>query len=195
MTENIILARKYLLQNEDQKALSIYLKENESDSKNPEAAYVVYNTYCTNCIDKHEPNDKIKLAFLAVSETLEKAIKYVAASEGSEDDNMRLVARFLGWYLPIANYAVKNPITSPSERIQLAVTTLYTAGNTIAKAFGSTTDALIVANIAWKEGVKLQQQFYAYSYDGNKVEDYVAKIQKTEPSYVVPKKAGCISKG
>ena len=46
---------------------------------------------------------------------------------------------------------------------------------------------------AWKEGVSLQQKWYAYKYEGKSAEEYAAKIQKVEPEYVMPKKAGCIS--
>lgn len=47
---------------------------------------------------------------------------------------------------------------------------------------------------AWKEYVSLAQKWYAYAPKGD-AEIYAAKIQKVEPSYEMPKKAGCVSFG
>lgn len=45
---------------------------------------------------------------------------------------------------------------------------------------------------AWKEYVTLAQKWYSYAPKGD-AELYAAKIQAVDPSYEMPKKAGCIS--
>jgi hypothetical protein len=195
--KNIQLARKYLVEEKEQLALDCYKAVYDANEDNAEAAYWVYTALWQHYVDNNEESNVNKRnAFNAVSNTLVKAVKEIAASEGAKDEKVVITARFVGVYALVAAYVVKNPITDASTRIQLAVNTLYAAGNAIESAYGSNDpDSMIVACMAWKDGVKLQQQFYAYSYDGNKAEDYVAKIQKHQPDYVMPKKAGCISVG
>lgn len=193
--KNLQIARKCLLDGDDQGATDHYLAVHDENADNPEAEYFVYNTLCTNYIDQGESNENKKLAFVATSKTLVDAVKCIAASDCTKEEKLHITARFVGMYCPIAAYIVKVPVMDASTRIQMAVTTLYAAGNAIESAYSGDTEAMHCAAMAWKDGVKLQQQFYAYSYDGNKAEDYVAKIQKVQPDYVMPKKAGCISLG
>lgn len=47
---------------------------------------------------------------------------------------------------------------------------------------------------AWSMFVKMAQKYYAYVEKGE-AEAYTAKIQKLDPSFVMPKKSGCISFG
>ena len=65
-------------------------------------------------------------------------------------------------------------------------------GDEIVKQFGETPEALRLAVIPWKEYVSLSQKWYAYAVKGEP-ETYTEKIKKVDPSYEMPKKAGCIS--
>lgn len=195
MTETWKRARKALVDNQDQAALEYYMLLREEDEKNEEANYMAYSSLCSTYIDQNASNRDKNLAFTAVSDQLAVAIPYIAASEGSKEDKLIVIARFAGMYGPLADYAVKTPIATPAERIQMAVAAFYNAGNAIEKAFPDDASALVVAVHLWKEGIKLQRKFYSYSYGGEKAEDYAAKIQKVEPGYEMPKKAGCISFG
>ena len=58
--------------------------------------------------------------------------------------------------------------------------------------FESSPEGMNLAEKAWKEYVVLAQKWYAYAPKGD-AEAYAVKIQKIEPSYELPKKAGCIS--
>ena len=191
--ENIARARKALREHRDQEALDCYLRVNEEDSNVAEAAYWAYTAYWESCVDKQASAEDKWIAFSAVSAELTKAIEEIVESEGSDVDKLFVVCSFVGVYVPIADYAVKNSIADPKKRIERAVLTLYWTGDAIERNFGKDPDFMVAAAKAWKEGVKLQQQFYAYSYDGNKAEDYAEKIKKIEPDYEMPKKAGCIS--
>ncbi len=70
--------------------------------------------------------------------------------------------------------------------------TLKDLGDYTASLFGSSQEGMKLAVKAWKEYVTLAQKWYAYATKGE-AETYAAKIQKVEPSYEMPKKAGCIS--
>lgn len=192
---NIRSARRFLLEHEDQKALDCYLAANKENKDNAEACYWVYTAFWQNCVNNQESNDKKWMAFSATSNELVKAVEQIAESEGLEEEKKYILTLFVGVYLPIVDYVVKTPIATPKERIERAVLTLYWTGNAIERLYGSDTDFMKLACKVWKEGVMLQQKFYAYSYNDNKVEDYVEKIKKVEPDYVIPKKAGCISLG
>lgn len=70
--------------------------------------------------------------------------------------------------------------------------TLKELGDYAASLFESSPEGMNWAVKAWKEYVALAQKWYAYAPKGD-AEAYAAKIQKIEPSYELPKKAGCIS--
>ena len=65
-------------------------------------------------------------------------------------------------------------------------------GDYVDSLFESSPEGMSLAVKAWKEYVSLAQKWYAYAPKGD-AEVYAAKIQAVDPSYVLPKKAGCIS--
>ena len=65
-------------------------------------------------------------------------------------------------------------------------------GNELESIYGNDAGAMAIAVLAWKEYVSLAQKWYAYPPKGE-AEIYAEKIKKIEPSYEMPKKAGCIS--
>ena len=67
-------------------------------------------------------------------------------------------------------------------------------GDEIEKLYPGNKDAAALCVIAWKEFVSLAQTWYRFAPKGE-AETYAAKIQKIDPAYVMPKKAGCISFG
>lgn len=72
--------------------------------------------------------------------------------------------------------------------------TLKELGDYTASLFESSPEGMTLAVKAWKEYVALAQKWYAYAPKGD-AEAYASKIQEIEPSYELPKKAGCISFG
>lgn len=189
------LARKCLFDQKEQDAFDYYMEVFKENSDNPEAAFFSYERAFTKSMSSPSDNQETRTLFFAVSDSITKAITYAAESSCTKEEKLFLTTILAYHYLPIANSVIKVPFTSPSERIQLAVTTLYAAGNAIEAAYAPDTESMKLAVRLWKDGVKLHQQFYSYTYSGNKAEDYVAKIQTVEPDYVMPKKAGCISFG
>ena len=65
-------------------------------------------------------------------------------------------------------------------------------GDEIVKLYGADPEAKRLAAVAWKEYVSLAQKMYAYAQKGE-AEIYAAKVKEVDPSYEMPKKAGCIS--
>jgi hypothetical protein len=192
---SIQLARKYLGNHEDLKALECYLAAEKENAFNDEAKFWIYAADWKRCIDEGASASEKWTTFKIVSGALNSAIREIANSEGEEIDKLFALIAFVYRYKTIAAYAVQAQIAAPKERIEHAVLTMYWTGNAIEEHMGSNEEAMKMACELWKEGVKLQRKFYAYSYNGEKAEDYAAKIQKVEPGYVMPSKAGCISKG
>ena len=70
--------------------------------------------------------------------------------------------------------------------------TLRDLGDMLEKLYNSDNGAMEIAVLAWKEYVSLAQKWYAYAPKGE-AETYAEKIKKIDPTYEMPKKAGCIS--
>ncbi len=72
---------------------------------------------------------------------------------------------------------------------------LYGFGDVLEKYFGGETSIMKIAVEAWKNGVNLNQQCPYCGIEKGKADKYLPKIQKIDPAYTLPKKAGCISFG
>ncbi len=70
--------------------------------------------------------------------------------------------------------------------------TIRNLGNELASLYGDDAEAKRLAVIAWKEYVSLAQKWFAWAPKGE-AEIYAEKIKQIDPSYEMPKKAGCIS--
>lgn len=68
----------------------------------------------------------------------------------------------------------------------------YEFGDSIEKYFSGNEDATKIAVEAWKAGVARQQQLSRLGVDKTFPEKYTTKIQKHDPAYTMPKKAGCL---
>ncbi len=72
----------------------------------------------------------------------------------------------------------------------------YLIGDYIEKEYSSNEEFMKKAVSFWKSSIELQQKYYN-TRDARECwglqEKYAAKIQKFEPAYVMPKKAGCVS--
>lgn len=134
-------------------------------------------------------------AFKAMTNCLEKAIRCVKNSEGDETEKYTVLASMVKAYTPITRYLFAKHLSTTADTIEGGVLGLYALGTTIKNEFG--TDAIFMQLVVepWKEAVSLQRTYYAYKYKGVKPEDYVTEIQKFDPSYTIPNKAGCVTIG
>ena len=154
-------------------------------------------------------NGEIANRFVKLINVLSSSVKMVAESEDSKEDKLATIKAIVDAYTPMTwslnRYMNNLTVGSGSDKQRVlsnaditsactnGVIGLYNLGDAIAKNFANQPEAMNCAVTAWKEGVSLQQKWYAYKYSGKTVEEYAAKIQKIEPSYEIPKKAGCIS--
>lgn len=160
--------------------------------ENPEAKFFMcYMDY----MDSIEDASKRKMAVLNLMNSLENAVKYVAEADCTKEEKLAVIKGIVDLYTPVPDHTITMRISPIGETIEAAVLSLYWLGSYIKNDFNADPEAMKLAIIPWKEGVKLQQKWYAYKYEGYKAEDYVTEIQKVDPAYTMPQKAGCISKG
>lgn len=190
--EKLALARECFRKGDDSEGIGYYAVVHAENPENAEANYFCgYADYVSSVSKK----SGVKDAVVSLMNSLENAIKYVAESEGTKSEKLAVVRAIVDTYTPITNYITSARISTTKDTIEYGVLSLYWLGMYIENNFDSDSEAMKLAIIPWKEGVLLQQKFYAYKYEGVKAEDYVAKIQKVDPTYTIPKKAGCISIG
>ena len=75
---------------------------------------------------------------------------------------------------------------------RIGVEFLYKMGDALEKNFAGTNAAKYAVE-AWKQGVTYHRQWPYCGADKTAVDKYFEKITKTEPDFVLPKKAGCIT--
>lgn len=78
---------------------------------------------------------------------------------------------------------------------KMGIENLYHLGDAIEKLFADNDEVRDIAVSAWKSGVAVQQRYPYCGVDKSLPEKYLPKIQKADPNYTLPKKAGCISFG
>lgn len=142
--------------------------------------------------------------FMSFCQVVPTAIRMVYESDMMDEEKVKLLADMFakGKDLPYKLNRILNELNhegSQASRIRSGgregMLMLYGFGDTIEKYFANNADAMKVALEAWKAGVYRQQQWYGMGLDKSLPEQYTAKIQKLDPTYVIPKRAGCIQIG
>ena len=144
--------------------------------------------------------------FVNFCKAMAPVVKSVAGSADAEEEKVALLKAIYYAFenLPIMMHNIQADLwgTAPDSKKPVyneqrkhvgkaGTEAFYAYGDAIAAAF-TTPSAKEVALLAWKKAVELQQKWPYYKIQNN-VEEYVAKIQAIDPTYVLPKKAGCIS--
>lgn len=155
-------------------------------------------------------NSEIPKRFSNICIVLKSSIKLVKDSDADESEKISIIGAILDAFIPetwsenrymnnknretkIGDSYVKVFETSQIVSVcQEGMATLKDIGDYVASIFQSSPEGMNLAVKAWKEYVSLAQKWYAYAPKGD-AEAYAAKIQAVDPSYVLPKKAGCIS--
>ncbi|MBR6552513.1 MAG: hypothetical protein IKT89_06705 [Clostridia bacterium] len=196
--EYLVKARANLLSDDEAEAIGCYGVLAIEEPDNGEAAFfVAYADYVgalSDFADGKGSSADIKTAFYKIESSLEYAVESVVKSEGKIEEKLAVIEKISKIYIPLPNYVITNKIGGSSD-IEARVMYLYWFASYIENGFNSNKEAMKIAINPLKEAVKLQQKFYAYKYDGIKVEDTAARIQKIDPSYTIPKKAGCVTLG
>ena len=190
----ILLARKSLSEKCDfEEAGQYYFKAGEINPDNAETKFFVAHYGYTMLLKKSDRAGVFN-AFKAMVQHGAAAIEAINAGfrEGNLIYNHDLVAAAIAMtFTPIPRYVITR--LRMTGAIEEGVIGLYTLGDALVQYYGNSNEITKMAVEAWKEGVALQRQFYAYKYRGITPESYAAKIQQVEPTYVMPDKAGCIS--
>lgn len=201
----LILARQARADGNSEDAKNYYNKVREENPEDGEAKffYAYYALY-------EGKNGEIPQRFGNVCQAVFSALKMVKNSNVPAAEQYVIISEIVNAFLPMPwtlnrymnkkNHETKigdsyvtvfdhSVIVSSCKKGMFAIRDL---GNEIESVFGGDPKAMAIAVLAWKEYVSLAQKWYAYSPKGEAAV-YAEKIMKIEPSYEMPKKAGCIS--
>ena len=201
----LTLARQARADGNSEDAKTYYNKVREDDPENGEAKffYAYFALY-------EGKNGEIPQRFGNVCQAVFSAVKMVKRSTAPVAEQYATISEIVNAFLPMTwtlNRYMNNKnretkvgdsyvkvfdqssITSSCKKGMFAIRDL---GNELESIYGGDADAMAIAVLAWKEYVSLAQKWYAYPPKGE-AEIYAEKIKKIEPSYEMPKKAGCIS--
>ena len=135
-------------------------------------------------------------------------VEAVAKSDLSSDAKVSMLADMYGSIkgLPSSMSAIQKELwesASESEKPtynkqmklcqKYGIENLYHFGDAVQKYFSGDQAAQKVAVDAWKSAIANQQKYPYCGAEKTLPEKYLPLIQKVDPSYVLPKKAGCIS--
>lgn len=157
-------------------------------------------------------NGEIPKRFSNLCAGLKSSIELVKDSDSDESEKINTIGEILDAFIPEAwslnrymnnknretkvgdSYVKVFDASQISSVCKKGLATLKDIGDFIASIYSTSPEGMNLAVKAWKEYVSLAQKWYAYAPKGD-AEIYAAKIQKVDPSYEMPKKAGCISFG
>ncbi|MBR6427398.1 MAG: hypothetical protein IKS28_06180 [Clostridia bacterium] len=190
---------------EDAKRYYDMVRTDEPENGEAKFFYSFYSLY-------EGTNGEIPKKFSNLCGGMKSSIKMVKDSDCTDEEKIRICNAILDAFIPetwsenrymnkknhetkvgdsYVNVFTSSQIASVSKE---GMKTLRDIGDYVATLFESSPEGMNMAVKAWKEYVTLAQKWYSWAPKGE-AEVYAAKIQKIEPSYVLPKKAGCISFG
>ena len=209
MSENfekyLLLARTARQEGNSEDAKVFYNKLREEDPQNGEAKYF-YNFYALY----EGTNGELPKRFNNLCVAVLSAVKLVKESALSDEEKLASAEEIIDSFVPEVwsenrymnhkNHETKvgdkyvtvfdfNAITSTSKT---GMKTLKELGDSVYDLFGDSEKGKRLATVAWKEYVALSQKWYSWAVKGD-AEAYTEKIKQIEPTYEMPKKAGCIS--
>lgn len=142
-------------------------------------------------------------AYMNLCKGLSTIVRDISESDDSDEEKCKLLSDicvnfstlplFINRILNELNKGNNNHLSEIRSSGKAGMIALYCLGDDVAKYFGNKEQFMKVAAEFWKAGVYRQQQWYGMGVDKTYPEIYTAKIQKIDPSYIMPKKAGCIS--
>ena len=201
----LTLARQARAEGNSEDAKTYYNKARE---ENPECGeskffYAYYALY-------EGTNGELPKRFANLCQVVPSAVKMVKNSDLSEEEQIETLSKIVNAFVPevwsenrymnhknretkVGDSYVKvfdiSAISACGKNGMIAIRNL---GDEIEKIYSNNKDAAQLSLVAWKEYVSLAQKWYAWAPKGE-AEVYAEKIQKIDPSYEMPKKAGCIS--
>lgn len=186
---------------EDAKKYYEMVKIDDPDNGEAKFFYAYYALY-------EGKNMEIASRFVNLCKVLESSVSKVVSSSESSEEKYNIISDIVDSFVPetwnLNRYMNKLTVGSGSDQERVlsnsdivtvsrsGMDACFQLGDIIEKYFSGDNKMMALSCKAWKEGIALQQKWYAYGVKG-RPEQYAAKIVKYDPSYVMPKKAGCIS--
>lgn len=199
------LARQARAEDNSEDAKLYYGKVREEDPESAEAKYfyAYYSLY-------EGTNREVPSRFITLCNTVLASIKLLSNSSASKEEQLKSAAEIIDSFVP-ESWTLNRYMNNKNHETKIGdsyvkvfeassiiscckngLATLKELGDQIEKLYMADAECKRLAVIAWKEYVALSQKWYAYAVKGD-AEIYTEKIKKVEPSYEMPKKAGCIS--
>lgn len=184
--ENYTFARRFLKEGDIDNYGGHYYMLLQKDPENAEAQFFsAYYGYHSLMSESDYPS--ALNAFHEMTKWLEAAVECVKNSGCEENEKLMVLSGIVEIYTPLTRHLFIGRISTAVSTIEGGVLGLYALGSAIKNNFGSNPEALKLAIKPWMEAVSLQNSFYAYKYNGAKLEDYINEIKKIDPTYVAPK--------
>lgn len=203
--KNLKLARQARSEDNTEDAKLFYNKVREEFPDNGEAKYfyAYYSLY-------EGKNVEIPSKFSNLCKGVVPAVNMIRESSLSKEEQLTSIGEIVNCFVPetwVLNKYMnkKNTETKIGDSYvkvfeNSSIIAVCKDGMATLKKLGDTLDRLYIndpeckklATIAWKEYVSLSQKWYRWTIEGD-AEIYAEKIKKVDPSYEMPKKAGCIS--
>ena len=199
------LARQARAEDNSEDAKNYYSKVREEQPENGEAKffYTYYSLY-------EGKNVEIPNKFSNLCKSLVPSINMIKDSALSKEEQIASIAEIVDCFVPepwslnrymngknretkIGDSYVK--VFEGSAIISVCRNGMFTLkelGDKLEKLYLNDAECKKLAALAWKEYVSLSQKWFAYAVKGD-AEKYTEKIKTVDPSYEMPKKAGCIS--
>lgn len=199
------LARQAKEEGNTEDAKMYYGKVREEDPESGEAKYF-YGYYALY----EGTNGELPRRFVNLCQTVISAIKLIKNSESAKEEQLKSAEEIVNSFVPEVwaenKYMnMKNCETKVGDSYvkvfdnkeivaccKTGMATIKEVGDLVATMYSLDPECKRIAAIAWKEYVSLSQKWYAYAVKGD-AELYAEKIKKVDPTYEMPKKAGCIS--
>jgi len=200
-SRNLKLARQARAENNSEDAKLFYSKVREEDPENGEAKffYAYYSLY-------EGTNGELPKRFCNLCNVVTSSVKLIKESALPKEEQLKIINEIVKTFVPEtwAENRYMNRQNSGDVKIysisqisncgKTGMDTLKVLGDQLADLYVADPECKRMAVVAWKEYVSLAQHWYAYATKGEP-EIYAEKIKKVDPSYEMPKKAGCISFG
>ena len=199
------LARMARAEGNSEDAKTYYNMVREQDPENGEAKFF-YSLYALY----EGKNGEISRRFSLLCQAVFSAIKMVKKSDDPIKDQLATISEIVNAFIPETwslsrymnnknrekkigdSYVIVFDDSSITSVCKTGMFAIRDLGNEIEKLYNGDPSAMSIAVLAWKEYVSLAQKWYAYPPKGE-AEVYAEKIKAIDPSYEMPKKAGCIS--
>ena len=201
----LILARQARKEGNSEDAKVYYGKVREENPEDGEAKFyhAFYSMY-------EGTNGELPRRFTNVCQVLFSAIEMIQNSGAPSSEKFETISNIVDTFVPEPWSTVKYMNHKNREtKIGDSYVTVFNAsqvkdtcrngmfavrdlGDKLETIYSGDDQGMSLAVKVWKEYVSLAQKWYAYPPKGE-AEIYANKIKKIDPSYEMPKRAGCIS--